>query len=73
MEAFDWEGLPPRGTRVRVPHGRTTIEGEVVHLYRLFGRPAAKVRVELPVSHDPYEAHDVHVTFRPGELEVISD
>jgi len=73
LENNEWEGLPPLGARVLVPHGRTTIEGEVVLLYRLFGRPRARVRVELHADRGPDEAHYVNVLFGPGELDVISE
>ena len=71
MNEDDWGGLPPIGTRVHVPHGRETIEGEVVALYELFGGPIAQVEVELPYSYEPYETHFVKVGFGPGEISPV--
>jgi hypothetical protein len=71
MDTDDWEGLPAPGARVRVPHLRSSLEGEVVLLYRLFGRPVAKVRVQIPISHEPYETRGVNVVFKRDEMEII--
>jgi hypothetical protein len=70
---IDWGDLPAPGTRVRVPHLTSMIEGEVILRYRIFGRPVARVQVEIPISHDPYETREVHAAFSRHEMEVISD
>ena len=73
MDEFDEAGLPPLGTRVRMPYGRTIIEGEVVKRYRQFGEPVAMVEIEMPISHDPYETHYIRVHYSPIAMEIISE
>jgi hypothetical protein len=74
MSRDDWKEAFPLGMRVRVPYkGWTTIEGEVVGHYRLTGRPAVQVRVQMPVSHEPFETVGVTLSFRPERLEIIAD
>jgi hypothetical protein len=74
MKAADeWEGLPKVGTRVRVPYLTSTKEGEVILLYRLFGKPVARVSVQLPVSYESSETRGVPAAFTRDELEIISD
>jgi hypothetical protein len=72
----DWEGLPEVGTRVRVPYltsTHSTKEGEVILLYRLFGRPVARVSVQVPVSYEASETRAVQAAFSRDELEIIPD
>jgi hypothetical protein len=71
MVADEWAGLPELGTLVRVPYPKAPAIGEVVAHYRLFGEPRAQVRVELPVSHEPYETHTVTMAYRPDLMEII--
>jgi hypothetical protein len=77
MESNDWSGLPPVGTRVRVPYANAMWEGEVVLLHRIFGEPLARVRVQLPVSHEPFETRARSVSFSAeqfrDEIEIIFD
>jgi hypothetical protein len=73
MRGDDWKELFPLGTRVRVPHRRSTIEGKVVGYYWLTGRPAVEVRVHIPVSHEPFETQGVNLAYRLDDLEIIAD
>ena len=71
MSAGDWEGFPPVGTRVRVPHAPSTIEGEVVLLHHLYGKPLARVRIRVPVYYGPYDSRAIDVSFDRDDIEVI--
>ena len=71
----EWAGWPEPGTRVRVPHMWSTVEGEVISRYWtwLSRQQVADVRVYLPVSIEPDEMRAVDVPFGLEALEVISD
>jgi hypothetical protein len=73
--ADEWEGWPEPGTRVRVPHMWSTIEGEVISRYWTWitRQQVADVRVYLPVSIEPDEMRAVDVPFGLEALEVISE
>jgi hypothetical protein len=73
VRSDDWEGFPKPGTRVRVPYLSSTTEGEVISLYRLFGRPVAKVRTRVPISFHPYRTRAVNVAFGRDDMEIVSD
>ena len=73
MEADDWAALPKLGTRVLVPHLNAPLEGEIVLHHRLFGRPVARVKVQVPIRFEPYETHTVTMIYRPEAMKIISD
>ena len=76
MEEESWRGLPPVGTRIRMPYFRVQLEGEVISHVRIWGEPLARIRVPVPVSHEPYETRDVNVSFSAeqirDQMEIIS-
>jgi hypothetical protein len=73
--ADEWEGWPPPGTRVRVPHKNSTIEGEVISHRRTWHarEQVARVRIYMPIGTEPYKMAPVYVPFGREALEVIEE
>ena len=69
----DWTGWPELGTRVRVPHGNSSIEGVVTSRYRVLGEQVAIVRIRRCVSSDPDVFQAFNVPFEREALEIVSE